>query len=77
MARLAWSAGFSRHSPPKAGGGTDLMRRDGAAAPAKAPGVATNRPRPCGPLCRLKPALQADGAIVAGAHAAVSGFSGW
>ena len=28
----AWNAGFSRRSPPQAGGGTDLMRRDGAAA---------------------------------------------
>ena len=28
-------------------------------ARANAPGVATNRPRPCGPLCRLKPAFQA------------------
>ena len=55
----AWNAGFSRHSPPQAGGGTDLMRRDGSAARANAPRVATSRPRPCGPLCRLKPAFQA------------------
>ena len=59
IAPPAWNAGFSRHSPPKAGGRTDLMCRDGSAAPANAPGVATNRPRPCGPLCRLKPAFQA------------------
>ena len=28
----AWNAGFSRHSPPQAGGGTDLIRQDGATA---------------------------------------------
>ena len=27
------------------------------------PGVAMNRPRPYGPLCRLKPAFQASGAM--------------
>ena len=65
MAGTAWNAGFSRHSPPQAGGDTDVMRRDGAAARASTPGVATNRPRPCGPLCRLKPAFQAGGVITA------------
>ena len=34
----AWNAGFSRHSPPQAGGGTDLIRRDGSAARAMHPG---------------------------------------
>ena len=57
VAGTAWNAGFSRHSPPQAGGGTDLIRRDGAAAPPSTR-VTTNRPRPCGPLCRLKPAFQ-------------------
>ena len=28
-------------------------------------GLATNRPRPSGPLCRLKPAFQAGGVITA------------
>ncbi len=32
MAPPAWSAGFSRHSPPQAGGGTDLICRDGVKA---------------------------------------------
>ena len=27
--------------------------------------IATNRPRPCGPLCRLKPAFQAGGILMA------------
>ena len=39
MALPAWNAGFSRHSPPQAGGGPDLMRRDGSVARANAPGV--------------------------------------
>ena len=59
IAPTAWNAGFSRHSPPQAGGGTDRIRRDGSNARATAPGVTKNRPRPCGPLCRLKPAFQA------------------
>ncbi len=32
MAPPAWSAGFSRHSPPEAGGGKDLICGDGAKA---------------------------------------------
>ncbi len=68
MAPPAWNAGFSRHSPPQAGGGMDLIRRDGSGTRANAPWVATNRPRPCGPLCRLKPALQAVSAnLITGA----------
>ena len=65
VAGTVWNAGFSRHSPPKAGGETNLIRRDGSAALANAPGVTTNRLRPCGPRCRLKPAFQAGGAITA------------
>ena len=65
MAGTAWNAGFSRHSPPQAGGGTDLIRGDGSVERADLRGVATNRPRPCGPLCRLKPAFQAGGVITA------------
>ena len=64
-AHAAWNAGFSRHSPPQAGGGTDLIRRDGSAASTNAPGVTTNRPRPYGPLCRLKPAFPTGGVITA------------
>ena len=63
MAETAWNAGFSRHSPPKAGGETDLIRPDGAAARANTPRIAMNRPRPCGPPCRLKPAFRAGVAI--------------
>ena len=59
LAPPAWNAGFSRHSPPKAGGGTNLTRRGRLRV--RPPGLATNRPRPSGPLCRLKPAVQAGG----------------
>ena len=62
--RTAWNAGFSRHSPPQAGGGTTSFA--GMAQLRVRPlGLAMNRPRPCGPLCRLKPAFQAGGVIPA------------
>ena len=32
MAHAVWNAGFSRHSPPQAGGGVNLITRDGAHA---------------------------------------------
>ena len=32
VAHGAWNAGFSRHSPPQAGGGAKLIARDGAHA---------------------------------------------
>ena len=32
MAHGAWNAGFSRHSPPQAGGGANRITRDGAPA---------------------------------------------
>ena len=35
---------------------------------ANAPGIATNRPRPCGPRCRLKPALQAVASLTVQPH---------
>ena len=58
MAHPAWNAGFSRHSSPQAGGGTTSFARM-ARLRVRPLGLAMNRPRPCGPLCRLKPALQA------------------
>ena len=30
MAQRSWTAGFSRHSPPQAGGGANLITRDAA-----------------------------------------------
>ena len=52
------NAGFSRHSPPQAGGGTTSFA--GMARLRVPPlALATNHPRPCGPRCRLKPAFQA------------------
>ena len=33
MARGVWNAGFSRHSPPQAGGGANLITRAGAQHP--------------------------------------------
>ncbi len=57
VAGTGWNAGFSRHSPPQAGGGTTSCAGM-ARLRVHSPGVATNRPRPYGPLCRLKPAFQ-------------------
>ena len=48
MAPQAWNAGFSRHSPPQAGGGTDLIRRDRLAARANAPGERRTARGPAG-----------------------------
>ena len=52
------SAGTARHRRA-AGRPRSPGWRGCASIPA---GAATNRPRPCGPLCRLKPAFQASGA---------------
>ena len=63
VARTAWNAGFSRHSPPQASGGTDRIRRDGSNACATAPGWERRTVSPTGTLrCslhRLQPAFQA------------------
>ena len=56
VAGTVWNAGFSRHSPPQAGGGTDLIRRDGAAA----------RPSTRGsnePLAALRAAVPAEAGV--------------
>ena len=62
MAPSAWNAGFSRHSPPQAGGESDLIRRDGSAARAHAPGVAAETP------AALRAAVPAEAGVPSPCH---------
>ena len=74
VAGTVWSphrenwAGFSRHSPPQAGGGTDLIRRDGAAA---CPSTRVGNEPPAA----LRAAVPAEAGVPSrGCHAEVEGM---